>query len=411
MKLTKAAIDSMTYRSERGQKDIHWDDEVHGFGVRVWESGRRVFVLKYRAAGRQRLLTLGPYGVLTVQQARDQARQRLGEVLQGKDPMLQREKERRGSTVNDLCDAYLERHAERRKASARDDRRMIDAHLKPRFGAMRIEAVRREDIARLHDSIGREHPTTANRMLSLVSGMWNKAKLWGYLTDAAPNPAKGIERFPEVKRERFVTKDEMPALIEAIDEVPNVFAKAALWLYLLTGLRKNEVLKLRWEHIDLKQRTLYLPTTKAGRSHHLPLSPPAVELLAALPRICANPWVICGKNDKSHMVDLRYYWDDVREEAGLTDVRIHDLRHTIASWLVSSGTSLALIGRVLNHSQARTTQRYAHFEAAPVAKVLDDHARALRAPVVVDVQAEVSPESEVDERSRERSHSRTAATR
>lgn len=381
MRLTKAAIDSMRFASEEGRpaKDVRWDDDVHGFGVRLWPSGAKTFIFEYRFRGRMRYLTIGKYGPLTLQQARELARKRAAEVLSGLDPSVEKQRLRDGETVADLARVYLEKHAKAHNKSWRQDKERVRLYILPALGRHKVDAIRRQDIARLHLKIGEKHPTTANRVLALLSSMWNRARLdFGILPQTHPNPTEGIKRFAEVKRDRFVSADEMPALAKAIDAEENIYIKTLIWLYLFTGLRKSELQSLAWENVDLKRNRIRLADTKAGRPHYLPVSPMAAELLLQLPRFVGNPFVFCGARYGRHIVNVSKPWLRIRKAAGLLDIRLHDLRRTVGSWMAQEGYSLPLIGRVLNHSNQATTAVYARFNLDPLAEALETTGRQLR---------------------------------
>lgn len=374
MNLTKRAIESFTYD---GGWDVRWDDALTGLGVRVYPSGKKAFVLSYRAAGRKRLMALGKFGVLTVEQARDLARRRLADVIEGKDPAAERRKAAQGSTVRDLCAAYLERHAKVHKKSWRADERRIRQYLQPRWGALRVESVSRSDAAALHARIGERAPYEANRVLELVRKMFNLAPQWGFLEEGAPNPARGIRRFKEEKRDRWVRPEELPRLAQAIDAEADPYVRAAFWLYLTTGVRRGELLAGRWADVDWDRRELHIPETKAGRPHYVPLSEAALAVLRGLPRIDGNPFILPGRKPDAALVNVSKPWGRIRRKAGVEDVRLHDLRRTVGSWLAQSGNSLHLIGRVLNHSNQSTTAVYARFAQDHVREALEAHGRAI----------------------------------
>ncbi len=378
-RLTKKIIDALHCEGSDGERFTVWDDALPGFGVRVAPSGRKVFVLNYRANGRKRLLTLGTYGALTLDQARDLAKARLGEVVMGRDPVEQRKKMLQGETVKALCAAYLERHASR-KRSAHDDRRRIEQRILPAWGNRKADSVTRADVAALHTRIGQHAPYEANRTIALLSKMFELARRWGFVAENAANPARGIDKFKEQKRDRWLTHEELPRVTAAIAQEPNLYVRAAIWLYLLTGVRKTELLKTRWDDIDLVRGELRLPETKAGRVHYVPLSPQAVALLEMMPREEGNPYLLPStKVPGHHLVNIEKPWRRVRKAAGIDDVRLHDLRRTVGSWLAQAGNSLPLIGRVLNHSNPSTTAIYARLGDDPARQALADHAQRITA--------------------------------
>jgi len=202
-------------------------------------------------------------------------------------------------------------------------------------------------------------------MIQQLSKMFEFAKEQGFISDQTFNVTRGVKTFKEVKRDRWVTPEELPLLAKAINEEVNIYGRFGLWLYLLTGLRRGELLKIRWDDVDLQRKILTLVETKNGKTHYLPLSGPAINLFNEIPRLDGNPYVLPGKFEGQHLVNIEKIWFRVREKAGLYSedknkvVRLHDLRRTLGSWLAQSGNSLHLIGRVLNHSSQSTTAIYA----------------------------------------------------
>lgn len=377
MKLTKRAIDSFRYEGDGKSRDARWDEQIPGFGVRIYPSGRKVFILSYRASGRKRLLNLGPYGVLTLDQARDKAKKNIGRVVDGIDPLLERNRERKGQTVKALTEEYIERHAKPTKTTWRTDQNRIDKYILPAFGRMLVKSLTKEDLKTWHQKIGVTTPYEANRNLALFSKIYNCGKEWGFVSETALNPAYGIKKCSEEERDRWVSPKELPELTKAIDKVENIYIRASFWLYLLAGLRKSELLRSKWEDIDLDRQEIRLPKTKAGKVHYIPLNDPAIKILQGLPRLEGNPHVFPGAKKGRPLVNIDKVWRKVRKEAKVEDVRLHDLRRTVGSWLAQSGNSLHLIGKVLGHTKASTTQVYARFAQDQVRKALESHGRQI----------------------------------
>jgi integrase len=377
MRLTKRTIDAATYEGAGNARFVLWDTDPPGFGLRVYASGKKAFVLSYRSNGRKRMMTVGSYGALTLDQARTQARAMLAKVETGAtDPLEDRRKATQGETLRDLAAAYMDRHGNAKRSGAEDQRR-IDRHILPAWGGRKARDITRADVAALHSRIGRAAPYEANRTLALLSKLFALAEVWGFVPAGHPNPARAIDRFREEKRDRWVTPEELPRLAEAINREPNQSARHALWLYLLTGARKTELLQARWEDVDWRRGELRLPETKAGRVHYLPLSGPALALLRQIPRDADNPFILPGAKPGAHLVNISKPWLRVRSAAGVADVRLHDLRRTVGSWLAQAGNSLHLIGRVLNHSNTSTTAVYARFGQDQVREALEQHAQRL----------------------------------
>ena len=378
MELTKKAIDGFTYQGDGKSRDVRWDGALPGFGVRIYPSGQRSFVLSFRAAGRKRLLVLGRCGPLNVDLARNRARRHLSALLDGKDPQGPRQAEALGSTMAELCRVYMERHGSR-KLSRGDDQRRIDHYILPKWRNLKLQAIGRAEIAALHHKIGKRAPYEANRVLALVRKMINCARQWGLLEEGRPNPATGIALHPEKPRERWLTTEELPCLAKAVDEETNTYVRGALWLYLLTGARQNELLAARWDGIDWQRKELRLGETKAGSPHCVPLSGPAVAVLKSLPRQDGNPYILPGAKAGQHLVNIAKPWGKIRRRAGIEDVRLHDLRRTVGRSLAQAGSDLHLIGQVLNHSNLGTGAIYGRSREDVLHRALEDHGQRIMA--------------------------------
>ena len=226
-------------------------------------------------------------------------------------------------------------------------------------------------------------------MLALLSKMFQLAEVWGIVEEGAPNPARNIQKFKEVKRDRWISPDELPGLVQAIEQEPNQSARFSVWLYLLTGLRKNELLSLKWADIDQTRQELRIEDTKNKKIHYLPLSSVAMALIQKIPQHANNPYLLIGKKEGRHIVNIDKAWRRIRKAAGIEDVRIHDLRRTVGSWLAQSGNSLHLIGRVLNHSNTSTTAIYARFGQDNVRDALEQHSKKILGAAGITEKAEV----------------------
>ncbi len=232
----------------------------------------------------------------------------------------------------------------------------------PALGRLSVTEITRADVAKFHHDL-RHIPYQANRCLEVVSKMFNLCELWGLRPDDS-NPRKHIRKYPEEKRERFLSTAELRRIGEVLREmecegIELTSAILAARLLILTGCRLNEIMTLKWEHVDLIETVLRLPDSKTG-AKLVHLGQPAAELLEAAERITDNPWVITGILEGKRLSDLQPFWQRVRARAGLKDVRIHDLRHTFASTAVATGQGLPMIGKLLGHTQVQTTARYAH---------------------------------------------------
>jgi integrase len=384
MRITKRVVDALK------PSEITWDTEVRGFGVRC-QRRDKVYVLKARVHGRQRWFSIGPHGSpWTVGMARSEARRILGEIASKKDPATARDAEKANPTVEDLAAMFLQEHVrtKRKISTAEFCRDILERIVVPRLGRIRVADVTHSDVAQLHHSL-RRTPYQANRVLAVVSKMFNWAEPKGY-RDPNANPCRHVEKNPEKGRERFLSDDELVRLADVLNEMEHEsdespYIIAAVRMLIFTGARRGEILNLEWSHVDIGRALLLLPDSKTGQKA-IYLSPPALEVLANLPRQENNPYVICGGKPGEHLVNLTKPWGRIRKKADLEDVRLHDLRHSFASVAASGGLSLPMIGKLLGHTQAQTTQRYSHLAADPVRAA--NEAIGLRIAAVMEGGAE-----------------------
>jgi len=372
-RLTKRTVEAAEVRAA---EYMLWDGELPGFGVRIMPSGRRSYLVQYRTGRRSRRVTLGPHGVLTLDQARGMAIEALAEVRSGGDPAGERKERRSALTVQELANRFDAEHIQvhLKESTAGEYRRNLRRFILPVLGRHKVLEVTRADVARFHHDL-RHIPYQANRNLEIISKMFNLAEMWGLRPDGS-NPRKHLRKYPEQKRERFLSPSELRRLGEVLDtmeaervELPS--AIVAVRLLLLSGCRLNEVMKLCWEHVDLAEGLLRLPDSKTG-AKTVQLGEAAVAVLRSIERQPFNRHVIYGTLPGKPLADLQPFWQRIRARAGLKDVRIHDLRHTYASVAVAAGQGLPMIGKLLGHSQVQTTARYAHLAGDPVRAAAND---------------------------------------
>jgi integrase len=369
-KIMKRTVDGL--QAPAKGEVVLWDESLAGFGVRVRPgAGGKTYMLMYRAGvGRGaplRKLTIGTHGSpWTPDGARIEAKRLLGLVAGGADPAAVKTEHRKAETVDDLAGRFLTEHvrAKRKGSTAAEYERLVDLFVRPALGPKKIADVTRADIARLHHA-HRDTPYQANRILAVLSKMFSLAEAWGLRRDGS-NPCRHIERNPERGRERMLSAAELARLGDALaayDGSP--YITAAVKLLLFSGARLSEILGLRWEWINLERGEARLPDSKTGaKTLHLP--PPALAVLNGLPRLEGNPYVVVGQKDGASLVNLQKPWQAIRKAAGLTDVRLHDLRHSYASVGAAGGDSLLVIGKLLGHHHAATTERYAHLALDPI---------------------------------------------
>jgi integrase len=360
---------------------IFYDDEVKGFGVRVTAAGARSFILNYRVGKRERRHTIGSFPDWSVKAARDFAKDLKVKVDMGGDPVAEKKAARDAVTVGELCDEFIAEHLpSKRPATARDYRQIIDTYIRPSLKHRPVSEITYNDAVAIHRKVTKAGKgTTANRTIAIMSVMFNEAVKLGWAT---ANPTKGVDKNDEVKRERFLDGAELDRLLDALDGLADREAANIFRLILLTGARKTEVLAATWDMFDLGDATWTKPShhTKQKKTSKIPLSAPARLLLSELYAAAGDErseYVFPAHKEstkettKVHLgyrQNVKNQWAAVIKAAKLPGLHIHDLRHSYASFLVAEGLSLPLIGRLLGHTQAQTTARYAHIDVDPLRK-------------------------------------------
>ncbi len=368
--LTKRFIDGVEI-PEEGQVKVY-DEKLTGFGLTVFSSGKKSFFVEYGAKGQRRRMTLGQYGRLTPDAAREMAQARLGEVVKGADPLAEREARQAMLTFSAWVEEYL-RGVRLRKKQPREDERFLSPRPEPkkhgrkrgegeekhtaalivdRWANRPLDRITRRDIESAMVEMASRGNTSANRWLAAVRACLSHAVLSGVI---ATNPAKGIKHFPEAPpRDRVLSDAEFAKVVDLFDEIEDPFERAAFVVLLDTGARKSEVLRTRWDDFDLDARLWRIPSPKSGRPQMVPLQEHTVEFLRGVERL--GPWLVPGRDPARHRVDLRDTWDHIREAANIHDVTIHDLRRTFGLH-VARKAGLHIASKLLRHSDIRVTER------------------------------------------------------
>ena len=346
-----------------GKDVIYWDRDLPGFGVRVYRSGARVYLVQGRGPGGSKRIAVGRHGVISADEARRRGAMLLTRIKAGEE-LEPRSGTAAGPTVGELAERYLREHVAVRckPNTARGYRRVIAKYILPTLGKLPAAALGREHVADLHHRL-RMTPAAANEAVGALSRIFNQAEAWG-LVPAGGNPCRFVTKYRSRRLERFLTEEEFRRLGRVLDELEAeerlpVYAAAALRLLILTGCRCSEIMTLRWEDVHLEVSEIRLRDSKTG-PRVVPLSPAAARVLAGLPHAADNPWVIAGRKPGTRLSHIAYHWYRVRDCADLEDVRLHDLRHSFASRALALGESLPMIGKLLGHSKIQTTARYAH---------------------------------------------------
>lgn len=366
-KLTKRFIESI--QSDPLKTLKFWDSELRGFGIILLPSGRQTYCVEYRNSDRvKKRLKIGVHGQITTEEARNLARIKLGQVAHGEDVVEKAKCIRNLPTFDELTQDYLERHGQRKRAkSLSEDQRILKSYILPVFGSMKVSNISRRDIEDLHMCLG-TRPYQANRALALLSKMFSLAISWGWRGD---NPVRGIPKYQEEKRDRWLNGEELQRLWSVLDGRSSHLSSYVFKFLALTGARKGEVLQATWDQFDLEKGIWTKPShlTKQKKTEYLPLSEKAIDVLIQVKKITSHQrgaYVFPGKVEGQPIKELKTFWKTVLKAANLENVRIHDLRHTHASHLVSSGLSLSIVGKLLGHTQPSTTQRYAHLADEPL---------------------------------------------
>ena len=373
-KITKRSVDAAT---PADKEFFLWDDELKGFGLRIYPSGRKMYLAQFRAGGRLRRVNIGLHGALTPELARTEAMKHLSDVRLGGDPATDRDKRKASPTMKEFGQRFLKEHvAVHCKPSTYGEyKRSVELFINPKLGSYRILDVTRADVVNLHQSM-KAKPYQANRTLGVLSIMFTVAHTWGVRTDGV-NPCWKVKRYREVKRERYLTPDELARLGEVLresDAEPE--AANCIRLLLLTGCRLGEIQTLKWDYIDFDAGVLRLPDSKTG-AKIVPIGKAVIDVLKDIPKLKDNPYVITGRVEGQYLTDIQKPWRRLRKRAGLDGLRIHDLRHSFASDALQLGQDLTMIGRLLGHTQVQTTARYAHLKTDPIRTAADHVSEAI----------------------------------
>ncbi len=344
------------------------DTELRGFGVRR-QLGPPVYFLRKKIRGRDRWMVIGQHGApWTPETARREAQRLVGMIATGQDPSANT-RVLENPTVAQAVEQFMVEHGAMLKPTSLEKYEiLLRLHILPFIGHIRVNEFKRADVQKLHASLSKK-ASTANYCVAIVSKLMSWCEERGFRPEQS-NPCFRIKKYRETKRQRYLSRDELARLGEVLDQVAaqseeSLFATAAIRLLLFTGARVNEILTLRWSYVDLERMLLLLPDSKTGQKQII-LNEPAADVLRCLPLIAGNPHVIVGRREGAHLINLQKPWRRIRAQAGLGDVRMHDIRHSFASVAAAQRGSLPMIGRLLGHNHTQTTARYAHLADDPL---------------------------------------------
>ncbi len=369
---TKAVLDSLPLPIA-GQRKAYHDKKINGLQIRIASTGVKTFCVRKRVQnGNVTRVTLGRYPDMSIEQARNEATRINSLIVEGVNPNSDARALKTETTLQELFEEFLKHRRNRRGAylsvkTTSTYRYDFNNHL-AKWNKRQLSQFKDTDFSKLHTEIGIEHPTTANRVMALASS------LFGYGLERklfkGPNPAQGIKKFPETKRDRFLQSDELPVFFQSLAEEPNSALRDYFLVSLLTGARRSNVQAMQWSEIHLERGEWRIPITKNGDSQTVTLAPEVVDVLRARQGI-NSPWVFPGTGVTGHLVEPKKAWKRVLTRAGIANLRIHDLRRTLGSWQAKTGASLVIVGKSLNHKSPSTTAIYARLDLDPVRESVD----------------------------------------
>ncbi len=365
--MPKVKLDSafvLAARCEEGKrKTDYYDNAVTGFVLECRSTGGKSFYLRYDSDGRQRAVKLAAFGDAPFAQIRRKAEKLRSEVVMGGDPAAAKADAKAVPLYSELAAMHMA-DAELHQRSFSTTEGYMRVHVVPRWGRVRLTDIDSRSVARWLASKRDEGlaPATVVKIRAIFSRSFELGARWGVAGCDRPNPVRAVESKPvNNARERYVTAEEAVRLIEAARASRNPQLAAIVQLLLLTGMRVSELLSTRWASVDLERRSLHVPTSKTGRSRHIPLAQAAVDAIAGLPRPEGATYLFPSPADpKKPLGSIKTGWHTARDAAGLPGLRIHDLRHSAASFMVNSGVDLFAVGKVLGHASYQSTQRYSH---------------------------------------------------
>jgi len=354
-------------------KENFYDTSITGFILEVRKTGGKTYALRYKDEhGRQIQHKIGDAKSVSFDKAKNAAKVLRSKVVLGEDPSENRRAKRLVPTLAEFTTDKFLPFIKSYKRSYRNDESFLRNHILPKFGTLRLDEIGQQAIIELQHSMKTKEYSLgmANKVVIILKYLLNMAIKWS-VPGVKVNPAIGIKLYEEPSRERFLTAEETQRLLAELDKSRSTQLKYIVSLLLLLGCRKRELLDSKWTDFDLKRRDWCIPMSKSGKSRHVPLSMAAVEILSQLPRWNGCPYVIPNPKTLLPFVQIQRPWDNVKKAAGLPDVRIHDLRHSMASNMVNSGQSLFMVSQVLGHSTLRMTERYAHLSQETLLAAVD----------------------------------------
>lgn len=343
------------------KKENYYDTSITGFVLEVRASGGKTYVLRYQDAnGRQRQIKIGAFNSISFGQAKAKARRLRSEVELNGNPAADKERKRAIPTYAELAKQHID-HAKTYQKVPENTAAVLNTHIIPRWGKLRLDEITQQEISKwLAQKRLTLAPATAEKLRVTMGRSFELARQWN-LPGAEINPVRAVPRFRfDNARERYLSKAEAQRLLTACKASPNPQLLAIVSLLLFSGARRTELLRAKWEHVNLDQRFWLIPDSKTGKARRVPLSGPAMEVIKGLVEIPGCPWLLPNPDTKQPYNTIKRAWTTARDEAKLPGLRLHDLRHSAASFMANGGVDLFTIGRILGHADHQSTMRYSH---------------------------------------------------
>ncbi len=371
---TKKTLDALTLPAV-GKRLYVYDTRVRGLELMVTEQGTKSFKVYRKLNDKPVRVTLGKYPEMTIEQARNEAQKIITEMLKGKNPNDEKKKLRAETSFGELFSLFMERYSKRHKKTWKYDERDVPRFLGHLF-LRKLSAITKQEIQSLHEKIGSENGFyQANRLLARIHIIYNKAIEWGW---EGINPAHGIKKFKEKSRDRFLHPDELPLFFESLDKEENDTIRDYIYVSLFTGVRRSNVLAMRWEEIQFERREWLVPETKNGEHLRVHLIETVIDILKTrLEKYGKREWVFEGSGKTGHLMEPKMGWKRILERAGIKDLRLHDLRRTLGSWQAATGANSFMIGRSLGHKSSQSTAVYARLNIDPVRDSVEKATQAM----------------------------------
>lgn len=374
---TKVTLQNLPIPSSN-KRIYYYDTKMRGLALRVTSSNIKAFVVYRWVNGKPERITLGRFPDLTIEQARKKAAEVNAVIATGKNPREEIKLAKSESTFEELFNYYLENFSKVHKMKTyKKEKQKYDRFL-IKWRNYKLSEITTTKITELHAEIGNHNGRyEANRVLALLSIVFNKAKEWGYYSNE--NPAKGIKKFEEQERERFLHPDELPRFFQALEEEPNKIIRDYIFISLLTGARRANVLSMQWKDISFEGREWKLIETKNGKPQTIPLMEEAINLLTQRKILAPknNPYVFPSFGRTGHLAEPKRGWQRILDRANIKDLRLHDLRRTFGSWQARTGSSLTIIVKSLNHKSPVSTAIYARLDLDPVRESMEKATEAM----------------------------------